>query len=137
MKILEADNLCKNYGKGSTLVKAIDNVSFTVDEGSKLIPILVSSDIFFFIFSISLSILSLVVFLVFSQIVNGIEKYVAVGILKEKVQIPSIREMASNLGINPNTVKKSYDILENKRNIINSFNQSTTFTIILTQIISF
>ena len=28
MKILEADNLCKNYGKGSTLVKAIDNVSF-------------------------------------------------------------------------------------------------------------
>lgn len=33
MKILEADNLCKNYGKGSTLVKAIDNVSFTVDEG--------------------------------------------------------------------------------------------------------
>ena len=33
MKILEVDNLCKNYGKGSTLVKAIDNVSFTVDEG--------------------------------------------------------------------------------------------------------
>ena len=33
MKLLEADNLCKNYGKGSTLVKAIDNVSFTVDEG--------------------------------------------------------------------------------------------------------
>ncbi len=33
MKILEVDNLCKNYGKGSTLVKAIDNVSFTVDGG--------------------------------------------------------------------------------------------------------
>ena len=33
MKILEADNLCKNYGKGSTLVKAIDNVSFTVEKG--------------------------------------------------------------------------------------------------------
>ena len=33
MKILEVNNLCKNYGKGSTLVKAIDDVSFTVDEG--------------------------------------------------------------------------------------------------------
>ena len=49
---------------------------------------------------------------IYEQIVNGIEKYVAVGILKEKVQIPSIREMASNLGINPNTVKKSYDKID-------------------------
>lgn len=48
------------------------------------------------------------------QIVNNIEKYVAVGILREKSQIPSIRELANNLGINPNTVKKAYDILENK-----------------------
>ncbi len=51
---------------------------------------------------------------IYEQIVNGIEKYVALGILKEKTQIPSIREMASNLGINPNTVIKSYDILENR-----------------------
>lgn len=33
MKILEVKNLCKNYGKGSTLVKALDNVSFSVEEG--------------------------------------------------------------------------------------------------------
>ena len=33
MKILEVDNLCKNYGKGSTLVKALDDVSFSVEEG--------------------------------------------------------------------------------------------------------
>lgn len=33
MKILEVNNLCKNYGKGSTLVKALDNVSFSVEEG--------------------------------------------------------------------------------------------------------
>ena len=51
---------------------------------------------------------------IYEQIVDGIEKYVALGILKEKTQIPSIREMAGNLGINPNTVKKSYDILENR-----------------------
>lgn len=55
---------------------------------------------------------------IYEQIVNNIEKYVAVGILKEKQQIPSIREMASSLGVNPNTVKKSYDILENKGVIV-------------------
>ena len=33
MKILEIKNLCKNYGKGDTLVKALDNVSFEVNEG--------------------------------------------------------------------------------------------------------
>lgn len=51
---------------------------------------------------------------IYEQIVNNIEKYVAVGILREKSHIPSIRELANNLGINPNTVKKAYDILENK-----------------------
>ncbi len=33
MKILEVKNLCKNYGKGNTLVKALDNVSFEVEAG--------------------------------------------------------------------------------------------------------
>ena len=33
MKILEVKDLCKNYGKGTTLVKALDNVSFSVEEG--------------------------------------------------------------------------------------------------------
>ena len=33
MKIVEVKNLCKNYGKGTTLVKALDDVSFDVEEG--------------------------------------------------------------------------------------------------------
>lgn len=33
MKILEVKNLSKTYGKGDTLVKALDNVSFSVDQG--------------------------------------------------------------------------------------------------------
>ena len=33
MKILEVTNLCKTYGKGDTLVKALDNVSFSVEKG--------------------------------------------------------------------------------------------------------
>ena len=33
MEILRVENLCKNYGKGETLVKALDNVSFTAEKG--------------------------------------------------------------------------------------------------------
>lgn len=33
MKILEVKNLSKIYGKGDTLVKALDNVSFSVEQG--------------------------------------------------------------------------------------------------------
>lgn len=63
---------------------------------------------------------------IYEQIVSNIEKYVALGVLKSKEQIPSIRELATNLGINPNTVKKAYDILEHK-NIITSYSTKGTF----------
>ncbi|NLM62992.1 MAG: ABC transporter ATP-binding protein [Mollicutes bacterium] len=33
MEILRVENLCKTYGKGNTLVKALDNVSFSVKKG--------------------------------------------------------------------------------------------------------
>jgi len=33
MEILKVENLCKNYGKGETLVKALDNVNFIVEKG--------------------------------------------------------------------------------------------------------
>lgn len=33
MEILKVKNLCKNYGKGNTLVKALDNISFSVEKG--------------------------------------------------------------------------------------------------------
>lgn len=33
MEILKVENLCKTYGKGNTLVKALDDVSFSVKKG--------------------------------------------------------------------------------------------------------
>ncbi len=33
MEILKVENLCKQYGKGDTLVRALDNVSFSVEKG--------------------------------------------------------------------------------------------------------
>ena len=65
---------------------------------------------------------------IYEQIVNNIEKYVSLGILKEGEQIMSIREMAINLGINPNTVKKAYDILEQKDIIVTISTKGTYIT---------
>ena len=37
MKILEVKNLCKIYGKGENEVRAVDDISFSVDEGNLLL----------------------------------------------------------------------------------------------------
>lgn len=46
------------------------------------------------------------------QIVNGFIKLKALGVLKGGDQLPSVRALASKFSINPNTVQKSYMILE-------------------------
>ena len=63
---------------------------------------------------------------IYVQIVNEIEKCIVHGKLKPDDQMPSIRELANELGINPNTVKKSYTELENK-NMIRSVSTKGTF----------
>lgn len=63
---------------------------------------------------------------IYEQIISEIERYVALGILKPKEQIMPIREMATTLGINPNTVKKAYTELEN-RGIITTISTKGTF----------
>ena len=55
---------------------------------------------------------------IYEQIVLEVERYVALGILKPEEQILPIREMATELGINPNTVRKAYSILETKGVIV-------------------
>lgn len=46
------------------------------------------------------------------QIVNGFIKLKALGVLKGGEQLPSVRALASKFSVNPNTVQKSYSILE-------------------------
>lgn len=65
---------------------------------------------------------------IYEQIVQEIERYVALEILKPEQQIPSIRELASTLGINPNTVKKAYDILESRGVIVTLSTKGTFIT---------
>jgi len=63
---------------------------------------------------------------IYEQIVCEIERYVALGILKPREKIPSVRVMATDLGVNPNTVKKAYDILEEK-GVIETLSTKGTF----------
>lgn len=63
---------------------------------------------------------------IYEQIVLEIERYVILGLYKPKQQIESIRELATSLGINPNTVKKAYDELE-RRGTITTISTKGTF----------
>ena len=47
----------------------------------------------------------------YDQIVSGIIKLKALGVLKPNDKLPSVRNFALKLGVNPNTVQRSYLIL--------------------------
>lgn len=49
---------------------------------------------------------------VYLQIAFGIKRSVAMGSLREGEQVPSVREVAEALTVNPNTVAKAYQMLE-------------------------
>ena len=63
---------------------------------------------------------------IYKQIVEQIEKFIALGILKPNQQLSSIRELAVEVGINPNTVKKAYTELETK-GVIKTISTKGTF----------
>lgn len=65
---------------------------------------------------------------IYEQIVSEFERLVTLEILKSGEQIPSIRDLACTLGINPNTVKKAYDILESKKIIVSKSTKGTFIT---------
>lgn len=49
---------------------------------------------------------------IFEQIQNGIIRLVHYGVLLPDEQLPSVRNLAQELGVNPNTVQKAYQQLE-------------------------
>ena len=54
---------------------------------------------------------------IYTQICNGIIREIANENLKNGDELPSVRQLAKNLGINPMTVNKAYGILKDE-NII-------------------
>ena len=50
----------------------------------------------------------------YHQIVEGYKRLILSDVIKENERLPSVRELASKLAINPNTIQRAYRELENE-----------------------
>ncbi len=49
---------------------------------------------------------------IYAQIIDGVKEQIASGALEAGERLPSVRELAAALAINPNTIQRSYRRLE-------------------------
>ena len=49
---------------------------------------------------------------IYAQIIDGFREQIATGVLQPGDKLPSVRELAASLAINPNTIQRSYRQLE-------------------------
>ena len=49
---------------------------------------------------------------IYTQIIDGIREQIITGVLQPGDKLPSVRELASTLAINPNTIQRAYNQLE-------------------------
>lgn len=49
---------------------------------------------------------------IFEEIADQYKNYIRLGVLSDGDKLPSCRELAIELGINPNTVERAYSLLE-------------------------
>lgn len=49
---------------------------------------------------------------IYAQIIDGIREQITAGVLQPGEKLPSVRELAAALAINPNTIQRSYHALE-------------------------
>ena len=49
---------------------------------------------------------------IYAQIMDGLKEQVSAGVLQPGEKLPSVRELAASLAINPNTIQRSYRQLE-------------------------
>ncbi len=63
---------------------------------------------------------------IYEQLYKKITELIIKGVLAENDQIPSVRALAKELGVNPNTVAKAYQELE-RNNIIYSLSGRGSF----------
>jgi GntR family transcriptional regulator len=62
---------------------------------------------------------------IYQQIIYAIKLQIATGQLKPGEQLPTVRKLATDLRINPNTVARSYDLLDTEGVIITQRGQGT------------
>ena len=51
---------------------------------------------------------------VYLEIAEQYKEYIKLGVIKTGEKLPSVRTLAGELGVNPNTVAKAYSVLENE-----------------------
>lgn len=51
---------------------------------------------------------------IYEQLVEKIESFIFQGVFKADEQLPSVRQLAMDLSINPNTIQKAYSMLDAK-----------------------
>lgn len=49
---------------------------------------------------------------IYEQLYNSVVRMIGMGVLSPHAKLPTVRALAQELGINPNTVSKSYQLLE-------------------------
>ena len=49
---------------------------------------------------------------IYEQVIDNIKELISIGVLGVDTRLPSVRELASSLAINPNTVQKAFKELE-------------------------
>ena len=49
---------------------------------------------------------------IYVQIMDGLKEQISAGVLRSGDKLPSVRELAAELAINPNTIQRSYRQLE-------------------------
>ena len=49
---------------------------------------------------------------IYAQIIDGFKEQITAGILRTGDKLPSVRELATELAINPNTIQRAYRSLE-------------------------
>lgn len=59
------------------------------------------------------------------QIVDNFKELIVSGVLKPEDRIPSVRELAGEITVNPNTVQKAYHVLEQQGYIYTSRGRGT------------
>ncbi len=62
---------------------------------------------------------------VYEQIVDNIKEQIMTGVLKENTQLPTVRELSQLLTINPHTVQKAFQTLDQEGYIYTITNKGT------------
>ena len=55
---------------------------------------------------------------IYTQIIDGFKEQISTGVLQSGDKLPSVRELAAELAINPNTIQRAYAELESEGYVV-------------------